>query len=51
MTTPTKKAKGLTDTSVKSAKPKDKEYKLSDGGGLNRTEFIGDRLFKLGSLT
>ena len=34
MTTPTKKAKGLTDTSVKSAKPKDKEYKLSDGGGL-----------------
>jgi integrase len=34
MTTPTKKAKGLTDTSVKSVKPKDKEYKLSDGGGL-----------------
>ena len=34
MTTPTKKAKGLTDTSVKSAKPTAKEYKLSDGHGL-----------------
>ena len=30
----TNKAKGLTDTSIKTAKPTDKEYKLFDGGGL-----------------
>lgn len=34
MTTNTPKAKGLTDTTIKTAKPTDKEYKLSDGGGL-----------------
>ena len=34
MTTNTPKAKGLTDTTIKTTKPTDKEYKLSDGGGL-----------------
>ncbi|MCB1657336.1 MAG: integrase arm-type DNA-binding domain-containing protein [Pseudomonadales bacterium] len=34
MTTNTPKAKGLTDTTIKTAKPTDKEYKVSDGGGL-----------------
>ncbi len=28
------KSKALTDASIKNAKPTDKEYKLSDGGGL-----------------
>lgn len=34
MTTNTPKAKVLTDTTIKNAKPTEKEYKLSDGGGL-----------------
>lgn len=34
MATNTPKAKGLTDTTIKTAKPTDKEYKLADGGGL-----------------
>ena len=37
----------LTDTAIRAAKPKDKPYKLSDGGGLYLLVNTGSRLWRL----